>query len=171
MANRPITAFGFLLAFTALGISACGSSSTTSTASTAPAAVATQAQFIAQAASICAGVHSQEEPFKAREESLKNLPAATATPAFVSLVRQAAAISQAAGKRLRALPRPAHAEAIEQLLDAYSEETADASKVATAAAEQENTLGQFAAESLARSIALHLASAKKYGMGDCFALE
>src|SRR5271156_7124335 len=100
MADRPLPAFGLLLALAGMGTSACGSTSRTTATGTVPGAAVTQAQFIAAASSICAGVHAQEEPLKAREESLKNLPAATATPAFVSLVRQAAAISQAAGKRL-----------------------------------------------------------------------
>jgi hypothetical protein len=171
MAARPTTAFGLLLALTAIGICACGGTSSTTATGTAPRATASQTQFIAAATSICAGVHTQEEALKTREESLKNLPAATATPTFVSLVRQATAIAQTAEKRLRALPRPARAEAIEGVLDAYSEEAAEAGKVATAAAHQENTFGQYAAEALARNIALHLASAKRLGMGACFAVE
>src|SRR5271163_3233714 len=125
MADRPLTAFGLLLALAAIGISACGSTSRTTATGAASGAAVTQAQFIAAASSICASVHAQEEPLKAREESLKNLPAATATPTFVSVVHQATAIAQTAEKRLRALPRPAGAQAIEQVLNAYSEEAAD----------------------------------------------
>jgi len=171
MADRPLTAFGLLLALAAIGISACGSTSRTTATGTVPGAAVTQAQFIAAASSICAGVHAQEEPLKAREESLKNLPAATATPTFVSVVRQATAVARAAEKRLRAVPRPPGSQAIEALLNAYSEEAEDANKVANAAAHQENTFGQYAAEGLARNIALHLASAKRFGMGGCFAVE
>ncbi len=171
MADRPRPALGLAIALAALGISSCGSSAATN-ATTGSGPGAAPAQFIAAASAICQGVGRQEQPLRAREESLKSLPVARADEEFVSLARQAAAISQTAEGRLSALPRPAaDAQAIQQLLLAYAEESREASSIASAAAHQEAGRGEDAAGALARSIALHAASAKKLGMGDCFVLE
>ncbi len=172
MADRPRPALGFVIALAALVISSCGSSSTKNATATASGTGAATAQFIAGASAICQRVAREEQPLRAREESLKNLPVATADEEFVSLAREAAAISQAAEEKLGALPRPpADAQTIQQLLLAYAEESREASSIASAAARQENGRGEDATGALTRSIALHDASAKKLGMGDCFVLE
>jgi hypothetical protein len=161
---------------TALGISSCGGNSAPKSASatdtTASGAVATRAQFVVQAARICQKVRAQNAPLKARSESLKALPEIEADKAFVSIAREAAAISRAAVEKLRALPRPpADAQAIDGLLRAYSEESGYAGEIAKAAASEESTPGEAAASALAKSIALHSTAAKRLGMGDCFDLE
>jgi hypothetical protein len=172
MADRPRTAFGLVVVLATLAISGCGGAKGTGTSATGSGASATPAQFIAQASSICRGVVIQEEPLKTREESLKSLPAETAEKELVSLANQASAISRTADGRLRALPRPpADAKTIGQLVQAYAEEATDASAIANAAAHEESQLGESAARALADSIAAHSASAKKLGMGDCFAGE
>jgi len=177
MADRPRTAFALVLALAALAMSGCSGTnstagSTSATSTTGSGALATRAQFIAQAASICQGVRSQEKPLKARQEALKSLPAAESEKEFVSLANQAASISRSADARLRALARPpADAHTIERLLQAYTEEANDASTLASAATRQESDLGESATLALAKSIATYSASAKSLGMGDCFAGE
>jgi hypothetical protein len=171
MADRPRLAFGLVIAL-ALGVSGCGSTTAKTTSTAGSSASSTPAQFIAQASRICQGVSAQEQPLKTREESLKNLPVAQADKAFVSLARQAASIAQSADEQLRALPRPsADAQAISQLVQAYSEEAADANDIANAAVHQESGLGESASRALARSTARNSASAQKLGMGACFQLR
>jgi len=172
MADRSRAAFGLVFALAALGMSSCGSTSTKEASATGSSALATPTQFIAQASSICQDVRTREEPLKAREESLRKLPVAAAGVAFASLAREAATISRAADERLRTLPRPrVDSQAIQQLLQAYSEEATDASSIANAAAREENSIGEAVAGALAKSIALHSALAKRLGMGGCFTLE
>jgi hypothetical protein len=172
MADRSRPAFGLVVALAALGISSCGGTSRQTPSVTVSSATSTPAQFIARAAAVCRGVRAQEEPLKVREESLKKLPEIVAGREFVSLAGKAAAISRAADERLRALPRPpADAQAIQRLLQAYSEEATDATAIASAAIRQESGPGEAAAGALARSIALHRAPAKSLGMGGCFAFE
>jgi len=171
MADRPRRSLGLAaaLALAALVVSGCGGSSAKATGPSRPGARTTQAQFVARASSICQGVRTQEQPLQTREASLKRLPVAKADAAFVSLARQAASIARTAGKRLRALARPAaDAHEIEDLLQAYSAEATDAQNIANAAVNQENKLGEAASIALARSIALNSASANRLGMGDCF---
>jgi hypothetical protein len=64
-----------------------------------------------------------------------------------------------------------NAHAIEQLLNAFAEETTDANGIAKAANLQEATLGELAAKDLQRSVARNKALAAGYGMGDCIGSE
>jgi hypothetical protein len=152
----------------------CGSSDTpTSTAhANGSAATATKAQFIAQAERICSALATDERPLKARQESLKGLPVASADAAFVSLVHQVIALSHTAASKLGALPRPAQdAAAIEKLLSSFSEETGEAKSIADAASRQESTAGEAAEDALRRSVAKNRALAAEYGMKDCIGSE
>jgi hypothetical protein len=168
MAERPRLALGLTAALAALWVSGCGSTGAKTTSTAGSSASSTPAQFVAQASRICQGVSAQEQPLRTREESLKHLPVAQADEEFVSLARQAASIARTADKQLGALARPAaDAQAIGQVLQAYSEEAADAENIADAVARKEDALGEAASGSLAKSIALNSASAKKLGMGDC----
>ena len=152
-------------------LSGCGGTGSTASGTGASAAAA-KAQFVAQAARICAGVSTQEQPLKRREESLKHVPLAQADQEFVSLAREAASIARAADGELAKLPRPSgDAHTIEGLLRAYSEEATDATRIADAAANQENSAGEVASRALASSILHNSSSAKSYGMKDCFVLE
>lgn len=184
---RP--AFGLAVAAIALSCSGCGgagkaSSTGTSTtgatsasASRVPATSAhspssTKAQFVAQAQAICRALGAQEKPLKAREEAIKGEPATTMATDFVSLVRQAVAISRSTERKLQALAQPAaDAHAIAALLNAFAEETIDANGIAKAANLQESTLGELAAKRLQQSIAKNSALAREYGMGDCVGAE
>jgi hypothetical protein len=185
MSARPGRAVGLALALGALGLAGCGGShATTVTVTTGSVAAAAAsgaggdagaAQFVAQATRICEGVRTQQAPLKGREEALKGQlgrSAASADLAFSSLASQAAAIAQAALGRLAALPRPpAEAQAIEQVLQAYSEQVGDARTIAAASASRQNSRGEAAAGALGRSVLTHSAAARKLGMGECFGLE
>jgi hypothetical protein len=179
MTVRLRCAAGPLVALAALGLAGCGGSgASTVTATTGSASVSAgggAAQFSTAATRICEGVHAQQEPLQIREESFKGQlgrSAASADLAFASLARQAAAIAQTGLGRLVALPRPhAQALAIEQVLQAYSEQVGDANTIASAAASGQNSRGEAASAALARSIAAHGIAARRLGMGECFGLE
>ena len=174
MADRHRAALGLAVILAASLLAGCGSSSTagkTSSAST-PAALSTRAHFIAQAGAICGTLNKQEQPLKARQESLKGQSSASAGDAFVSLARQFVAAARAANNKLDALPRPAaDAQSIEKLLMGFSVEIGDASTIAVAAAKQESNLGEGAENSLRRSIARTAGLADAYGMKLCIGSE
>ncbi|HTU77675.1 MAG TPA: hypothetical protein VMF09_02830 [Solirubrobacteraceae bacterium] len=163
----------------ALVLAGCGGAGVKATSASGPGAgveqrqsLAARREFVAHAAAICARAGAQAKPLKAHEEALKGQPVASATPAFVSLARRAMAIALAAYERLRALPRPpADASAVQQLLQAYAEETSDAGDIANAAAHKENSLGEAVSQALGKSVSRNLAAAKRFGMGECFLLE
>jgi len=185
MSASPGRAVGLTLALAALVLAGCGSSHATTVTVTTGSTVAAAggaaggdapaAQFAAQATRICEGVRTQQAPLRAQEEALKGQlghSAASADLAFSSLASQAAAIAQAALGRLTSLPRPpAEAQAIQQVLQAYSEQVGDAHTIASASASRQNSRGEAAASSLARSVLTHSAAARKLGMGECFGLE
>src|ERR1700677_2608595 len=103
-------------------------------AESTPTGVSTRAQFVAQAQQICQTLSAQEKPLRARQETLKSLPTATADKLFVSLVDQVVTLSRAAERKLAALPRPpSDARAISKLLAGFSEEIKDAGAIANAA--------------------------------------
>jgi hypothetical protein len=175
--DRLKPAFGLAVLAVALLLSGCGSSSkpTTTASSTTPSTGApssTKAQFVSQANAICSALQAEEKPLQAQQEKLKALPSPTIDTAFVALVRHVVRIARSAESKLRALPIPAgNAHAIEQLLNAFAEETTDANGIAKAANLQEATLGELAAKDLQRSVARNKALAAEYGMGDCIGAE
>jgi hypothetical protein len=171
MPDRPRPALGLAVGLAALLLSGCGGSGTRTGAAGASAAT-TKARFVAQAEAVCRALSAQEQPLKARQESLKGLPVAEADKAFVSLARRVVSLSRAAEGKLQALPRPPDdAQAIEKLLTSFSEETADANDIANAAASRESTLGEGAEQALRRSIAANSALADAYGMKACIGSE
>jgi hypothetical protein len=153
----------------AFGASGCGTSSTQTTAgnasssATASKSIATKAQFVAQTESICHKLSSQEKPLKARQESLKGLPAASSEKTFVSLANQVVALSRSAARQLRALPRPPG----EELLTAYTEEVTSVANIAYSAVHQESSAGEAAEATLKRSIATNSGLAQEFGLKDC----
>ncbi|MGA2454840.1 MAG: hypothetical protein ABSG93_15085 [Solirubrobacteraceae bacterium] len=178
MPGRPRAALGLAAGLATLLLAGCGSSGTRTVTvqatapSSTPGVSATKAQFVAQAEAICRKLNAQEQPLKARQETLKGLPNSTAEKIFVSVARQVVTVSRAADGKLRALPRPAgDAHAIEQLLTGFSEEVADASEIADAAVSQENNLAEGAEQGLKRSVAENSAAAAEYGMKDCIGSE
>jgi hypothetical protein len=176
VADRLKPAFGPAVLAVALLLSGCGSSSKpTTTASTTPSAGAsssTKAQFVSQASAVCSALRAEEKPLQAQQEKLKALPSPTIDTAFVALVRHVVRLARAAESKLRALPVPAgNAHAIEQLLNAFAEETTDANGIAKAANLQEATLGELAAKDLQKSVARNKALAAEYGMGACIGSE
>ncbi len=178
MPDRLPPALGLMLVLATASLSACGGGGASSASKTASVPVpstsasTTKPQFAARAQAICSALSAHELPLKARQESLRGLPTATADKTFVSLARQVVALSSAANGKLRALPVPAaDARQIKTLLAAFSEEIADASNIATAAAAEENTTGEEAAGSIRRLIAAYRASASAYGMKDCIGSE
>jgi len=121
---------------------------------------------------ICEQAGAREKPLKARKEALRGEPAAQATPEFVSLAHQAAAIAHRADERLAALPRPpADARTVGQLVRAYALEATDAGEIASAVADRDGNLGEAASEALARLVRQNQPAAEGLGMGECFALE
>jgi hypothetical protein len=175
--DRLRPAFGLAVLAVALALTGCGSSSKpTATASSTPPSnegpSSTKAQFVSQAGAICSALRAQEKPLQAKQETLKALPSPTIDTAFVALVRQVVTLARAAESKLRALQIPAgSAHAIEQLLNAFAEETTDANGIAKAANLQEATLGELAAKDLQRSVSRNKALADEYGMGDCIGSE
>jgi hypothetical protein len=161
----------------ALLCSGCGSSdshdaSVHAGAESTPTGVATKAQFIAQAQAICHTLSASEKPLKARQETLKSLPTATAGRLFVSLVDQVVKLARAADRKLEALPRPAsESQAIDKLVAALTEEVNDAVSIADAARSEESSSGEASEEALKRSIAANVSSASSYGMKACFSSE
>jgi hypothetical protein len=178
MLDRLRPALGLAAGLATVLLSGCGSSGTGTTgayagqsASTA-GVQATTAHFVAQAEAVCHTLSVQEQPLKARQESLKGVPTATSDKAFVSLARQVVTLSRATDEKLRALARPpAAGRAIEQLLSAFAEELVYATNIATAAANEENTPGEDAVNELRKSIAANSALAATYGMKDCIGAE
>ena len=111
---------------------------------------------------------AREAPLRARQESLKRLPAPVADKSFVSLARQVVALSLAAETKLETLPRPAEDDGpIGKLLASYSSEVADASTIADAAVKEESTLGEDAEDALRKSIAATAPLAASLGMKEC----
>ncbi len=178
MADRPRAALGLAIAMATFGVAGCGASSTQTTAgsatssATASKSIATKAQFIARAESICRKLSSQEKPLKVRQESLKGLPAATSDKPFVSLADQVVTLSRGAVSQLRALPRPpGDTGKIEELLTIYNEEATDVSNVAYAVAHQESSVGEAAEAALKRSIATNSGLAQGFGLQYCIGSE
>jgi hypothetical protein len=158
----------------ALALAGCGSASpaTRTTGAAGPSRSPTEQHFIARAALICASASQRERPLKARKEALRSSASATAAPAFASLVRQASAIARGADESLAALPRPAaDAQAIGQLVHAYSLEATDAGEIANGVANKDSELGEAASDALAGIVRKNLSAAKSLGMGACFTLE
>jgi hypothetical protein len=158
--------------------SGCGGGSSTSTTgaraggASSTSASATKAQFVARAEAICRALSSQEQPLKARQESLKGLPPEAADAEFVSIVSKVVAYSQTAAGKLNALALPpGDAAAIEKLLLSFSEETGDAKAIEQAARKQESTPGEDAQDALRKKIDENLPQAEAYGMKDCIAAE
>ena len=169
MPNRSSAALGAAV-LAALVIAGCGSSGGSTATTTVPtaAAVAAKARFSAQAKAICDRLSEQEAPLRARQESLRALPATGGDAAFVALARQVVALSRGAEGRIAALPRPVgDAQAIGRLLASYSAEVADAAALANAAAKQEADLGEAAEKALRSDIAASSALASRYGMRAC----
>jgi hypothetical protein len=178
MPGRPTGALGLAAGLAAMLLAGCGGSGTrtvtihANASTSASGSPATKVQFIAQAGAICQALHTQEQPLKTRQESLKGLPTATAEQDFVTLARQLVTISRTADGKLRALPRPsADAQAIEGLLTGFSEEVADATDIANAAVSQESNIAEGAEQALKRSVAENSAVADEYGMKDCIGAE
>lgn len=174
MPDRLKPALGLAVLLGVLLLSGCGRAGTQAPTVSAPTSTAmtTKAHFVAQAESICRNLSAQEKPLRARQESLKRLPTASAGSAFVSLVRRVVVISDAANSKLHALPQPpGDAQAIDKLLTGFSEEAAEVSSIADAAAGQESTVGEAAEGALKRSIADNSGLADAYGMKACIGSE
>jgi hypothetical protein len=168
MLARLRPALGLAGGLVVLLLAGCGASGSASTAG----ASAAKARFVADAQSVCRTLKAQEQPLKARQESLKGQPTAVADKAFVSVARQVAALSRAADGKLQALPRPAaDAHAIAGLLTSFSQEIADVSDVANAVAENQPAIGESADAALRKSIAQNSALADAYGMNACVGSE
>jgi hypothetical protein len=178
MPGRPRGAFCLIAGTAAMLLSGCGGSTTrtvtvqASAPSSPSGALVTKPLFVAQADAICRALNAQEQPLKARQATLKDLPNGEAEKIFVSLAHQVVTFSRAADGKLRELPRPAaDAHAIEALLTGFSEEVADASQIAAAAVSEENNLAEGAEQGLKRSVAENSAAAAEYGMKDCIGSE
>jgi hypothetical protein len=176
MADRLRPAPGLLVGLAVLILAGCGATSTQRTDGRSSAAaantLAAKASFIAQAQTVCRTLSRQEQPLKARQESLKRLPSAVAGKEFVALVHQLVALSRSADDRLRALPRPAgDAKNIERLLTSFSQQLVDVTDVANAATKQESSVGEAAVVELRRSIAQDSSLADRYGMKACISAE
>jgi hypothetical protein len=170
MPDRPRPALGLVVGFALALLAGCGSSSKppdTSAASASDASAA-KASFVAHAQEVCRTLNAQERPLKARQESLKRLPSAVADKEFIALVHELVALSRTAEGKLRALPPPAgDAHDIEQVLTSFSQQLADVTEVASAAAKEESDVGEAAVLALRRSIAHNVALAQRYGMKAC----
>jgi hypothetical protein len=176
MPDRPRPVLGLLVALAVALLAGCGGSSAprdTSSGESPSAARAARASFVAHAEAICRTLSAQEQPLKARQESLKRLPsAAVADTEFVALVRQLVALSRTADGKLRALARPAgDAQNIGRLLTSFSQQLTEVTDVANAAAKQESAVGEAAVLELRRSIAQNIALAGRYGMKACLSSE
>ncbi len=168
MLARLRPALGLAGALVLVLLAGCGASGSTSTAG----ASAAKARFVADARSVCRTLKAQEQPLKARQESLKGQPTAVVDKAFVSVARQVAALSRAADAKLQALPRPAaDAHAIAGLLTSFSQEIADVTHVASSVADGQPAIGESADGALRKSIAQNSALADAYGMNACVGSE
>lgn len=167
MSARLRPALGLAGGLAVLLLAGCGGGS----ASTAGASTE-KAHFVAHAQAVCRTLEARERPLKARQESLKGQPTATADKAFVTLARQVAVLSRAAEGKLQALPRPAaDAHAIAGLLTSFTQEIADVSAVANAVADNQPETGESADAALRKSIAQNSALADAYGMNACVGSE
>jgi hypothetical protein len=178
MPDRLRPTLGLVAGVATVLISGCGSGGAPSTgagAGASPSTAGTRStttHFIAQAEAICQTLNAHEQPLKARQESLKGLPAEASDKGFVSIARQVVTLSRAADEKLRALPRPpADARAIEGLLASFAQEITDTSDIADAAANQDGTIAEEAEDALKRSIAANSTPATAYGMRDCIGGE
>lgn len=176
MPDRPRPAVGLLVGLAVALLAGCGGSSAprdTPSGESPSAANAARASFVAHAEAICRTLGAQEQPLKARQETLKRLPsAAVADTEFVALVRQLVVLSRTADGKLRALARPAgDAQNIERLLTSFSQQLTEVTDVANAAAKQESAVGEAAVLELRRSIAQNIALAERYGMKACVSSE
>ncbi len=171
MPGRPRPALGLVVGFALLMLAGCGASSApqdTSTGTSASDASAAKASFVAHAQEVCRTLNAQEQPLKLRQESLKRLPSTVADKEFIALVHQLVALSRAAEDKLRALPPPpGDAHDIEGVLTGFSQQLADVTEVASAAAKEESDVGEAAVLALRRSIAHNIALAQRYGMKAC----
>jgi hypothetical protein len=115
-------ASGLLLAAAATAtLVGCGSSS---------GRPATLAQFAHQANEICMRLSVQQGPLEARQQAAENRGD---RQALAAVFRADAAVSREAGAKVQALSRPpTQAAEIKQLVDAYFQEAADRSSLATA---------------------------------------
>lgn len=130
--------------------------------------MARKAAFVARAEGICHGLSLQAKPLKAQAESLK----AGAEKAFVSVADKVLALSRAAERQLRALPRPpGDAGRIENLLSIYGGQLTYISAIAHAVALQEKSTGEAATAALRKSAANHGALAREFGLKGCFGSE
>lgn len=174
MRRLPTLASALPAVLLVLVCAGCGSSSTPTTAGngSSTAGTATKAQFIAQAERICATLSSEEKPLRARQETLKGLPVATADKEFVSLVHQLVAFSRTAATKLTLLSQPPQdAQSIKKLLTSFSVESTDATDIASAASRQESNTGEADEQALRKSIANSRTLAAEYGMKDCIGGE
>lgn len=173
MRRLPTLASALSAVLLALVCAGCGSNSApTTAANTSAASAATKAQFIAHAQSICATLSAQEKPLRARQETLKGLPVATADKEFVSLVHQLVAFSRTAATKLALLAKPSQdAPSINKLLTSLSVESTEAADIAAAASRQESNTGEADEQALRKSIANSRALAAEYGMKDCIGGE
>jgi hypothetical protein len=178
MPARLRPALGLAAGLATALLSGCGSSGAPTTSAHAGESASitgtqsTKAHFIAHAEAACRTLSAQEQPLKARQESLKGLPAEASDKAFVSIARQVVTFSRKADEELRALPRPpADARAIEGLLASFAQEITDTSDIAAAAANQNGTIGEDAEDALKKSIAANSTLAAAYGMKDCIGGE
>jgi hypothetical protein len=173
MLDRLRPALGLAAGLAAVTFAGCGSSGTTGAhAGASGSNTDTQATFIARAETICRSLSTQEQPLKARQESLRELSTAASGKTFVSIAREVVALSRATEDKLRTLARPpGDTRAIERLLTTFAQEIVYATNIATAAANEENTPGEDAVKELRKSIAANSALAATYGMEDCIRSE
>lgn len=175
MPARQRPALGLVVGVALVLLAGCGSSSAphdTPAGTSASDASASKASFVAHAQEVCRRLSTQEQPLKARQESLSRLPSAVADKEFVALVRQLVVLSRTAEGELRALPRPAgDAHDIERVLTSFSQQLTDVTAVASAAGKEESDIGEAAVLALKRSIAQNIALAQRYGMKACLSAE
>ncbi len=174
MSDRLRPALGLAVGLAVLALAGCGGSGASSTPSyrSTSSALAAKARFVARAQAVCRGLRTQEQPLRARQESLKGQPTAVADKSFVTIARDVVTLSRAAYEKLRALPRPpTDAHAIAQLLASFSQELGDVTDVANAVADERAAAGERADEALRKSAAQSSAPADAYGMNDCIGTE
>lgn len=161
-----------LVLLSAFALAGCGSGGSHSSSADTAGAATSAARFVSSARGICAKLVTQEQPLRAREKTLDELPPSARNTAYVSIATSIVKLSRAAYGKLHALPRPgADAEAIESLLTAYGNEVTDVSYMAGAVAHQENSNGEAAAASLKRSIASNKRAAERFGVIGCMGAE